>query len=184
MFKILSYVKNEKLSYEITREIDKELFQISVNSNINNYDYYNNIMRSNADIVFIDTLGLNGEYVLLDRLVQTKKIIIYISDKMEFGYLYNLMQESNFYVISNKNINALNDLLRLMIREYNKVRVLEERVRKYQEKEIEEKLVRKAKLKLMKEYNMEENKAHHFIIDKAMKERKTKKEIASDILEN
>ena len=56
-----------------------------------------------------------------------------------------------------------------------------EKIDYYKEKEEEAVLVKKAKLLLMKK-GMSEDSAYKYIVSEAMKERKTKKEIAKKIL--
>lgn len=182
MKKVLLLSKDMQFNYKLNIIYDKREYQITL-GDISVFEAYNYIYKNLFDIIFIHHSYINQNYQLFDRLIQTKKyIVIYATNKMEIGMLYNVIDSPRFYMMQDMHVEAFNDVCALMLKEVKQISLLEEEVSKLHQKLDEESYVKKAKMHLIKEHNMTEDEAYKYIIHYAMDKRISKMQAAKEIL--
>ncbi len=176
MKNILLYINNLELDNKIKRELTSNYNLI--NTYIDEYNYLKIINQYRTSLIIVDYHN-ELDYLFLSRLISSNVLVLYIKNSI----IETLSLENcyNFNSISKNNLNI--DYINLVIKNYETIKELNNKINSYKEKEEEERLVKKAKLYLMdKGYN--ENDAYKYIVKEAMKERITKKEIAIKILKD
>lgn len=147
-----------------------------INTYIDEFNYIKLVNQYKASMIIVDYHSLN-DYNLLSRLISSNVFILYIQN--DFTSCFQLESSPYFLSVDINNIN--NDLIRLVLKQNREINNLNDKINYYKDKEEELTLVKKAKLKLMKR-GMSEDEAYKFIVNEAMSNRKTKKEIAKKIL--
>lgn len=182
MKKVLLLSNDMTFNFKLNMIYDKREYQITLGE-VSSYEAYNYIYKNLFDIIFIHHSYISQNYQLFDRLIQSKKyIVIYATNKMEIGMLYNVIDSPRFYMIQDSHIESFNDLCGILIKEVGKINALEEEVYKLHQKLDEETYVKKAKMHLIKEHNMTEDEAYKYIIHLAMDKRISKMQAAKEIL--
>ncbi len=137
-----------------------------------------------VDVVIITQSLIQGRSQILDRLVASKRyFVVFICKTLEYGLLYNVLNEPNFILMREDNLVGLTDILNYAFKIKDKLYGMERKVQQLETKIQDDKDVNQAKLLLMKEKQMSEADAHKFIIDNAMKLRLTKGQVARMIKE-
>lgn len=176
MKNILLYINNLGLDNKIKRELSSNYNLI--NTYIDEYNYLKIINQYRASLIIVDYHN-ELDYLFLSRLISSNVLVLYIKNSL----IETLSLENcyNFNSISKNNLNI--DYINLVIKNYETIKELNNKINSYKEKEEEERLVKKAKLYLM-DKGYSENDAYKYIVKEAMKERITKKEMAIKILKD
>ncbi len=176
MKNILLYINNLELDNKIKRELSSNYNLI--NTYIDEYNYLKIINQYRTSLIIVDYHN-ELDYLFLSRLISSNVLVLYIKNSL----IETLSLENcyNFNSISKNNLNI--DYINLVIKNYETIKELNNKINSYKEKEEEERLVKKAKLYLM-DKGYSENDAYKCIVKEAMKERITKKEIAIKILKD
>ena len=115
-------------------------------------EVFNYICKHETDFLLIHSIYLKNNYQIIDMLLNANKCsIIYVTQNLEDGVLYNAMSSPRFYMINNDRISAIPDLIRLMERDRKIFDNINNNLETYKEIINEERFVKKAKLFLMKE---------------------------------
>lgn len=182
MKKVLLLSSDMMFNYKLNMIYDKKEYQITL-ENISYYEAYNYIYKSLFDIIFIHHSYINSNYQLFDKLISSKKyIVIYATNKMEIGMLYNVIDSPRFYMLQESHIDSFNDICNILVKEVSKIDEYEEEIHKLHLKLDEETYVKKAKMHLIKEHGMSEDEAYKYIIHYAMDKRISKLLAAKEIL--
>ncbi len=176
MKNILLYINNLELDNKIKRELSSNYNLI--NTYIDEYNYLKIINQYRTSLIIVDYHN-ELDYLFLSRLISSNVLVLYIKNSI----IETLSLENcyNFNTIGKNNLNI--DYINLVIKNYETIKELNNKINSYKEKEEEERLVKKAKLYLM-DKGYSENDAYKYIVKEAMKERITKKEIAIKILKD
>lgn len=174
MKNILLYINNLELDNKIKRELSSNYNLI--NTYIDEYNYIKIINQYRTSLIIADYHN-ELDYLFLSRLISSNVLVLYIKNS-----IIETLSLENCYNFNSINKNNLNiDYINLVIKNYETIKELNNKINSYKEKEEEERLVKKAKLYLM-DKGYSENDAYKYIVKEAMKERITKKEIAIKIL--
>ncbi len=174
MDNILLYINDREIDNRIKRELGSNYHII--NTYIDEFNYIKPINQYKAGLIIMDYHTLN-DYNLLSNLIRSNIFVLYIQNN--FTSYFQLESSAKFLSVDINNLNI--DLIRFVFKQNKLLNDLNEKIDYYKEKEEEAVLVKKAKLLLMKK-GMSEDNAYKYIVSEAMKERKTKKEIAKKIL--
>lgn len=146
-------------------------------------EFKQNLTKLRTDILIISKQYLANMINLLQMLVFNKEmLIIYISKNLEYGLLYNILNESNFILLEENNVLAINDILRYAVKAYREIRLLNKKLIRLEDDLNSTNLVREAKLKIMKEKKLSEEEAYKYIINLAMQKRIKKSELSKQII--
>lgn len=179
MQKVLVLINNKSdFRYrQLTNLKDYQVEYLDITSGID-------LNKIHADIVILNKECLLNSYNLLFQLVMKKeRLIVYISKNLEYGTLYNILEEPNFILLADNNLEALGDILRYAVKTLNKINLLNKKITSLTEDLKAQGLVREAKLKLMKKKGLSEDEAYKYIINLAMQKRIKKGELAKLIIE-
>ncbi len=174
MDKILAYVKNE--------EIQRKLKKVSEDYDLiftyfDEFNYISQINRHNPSLIVLSSTDTS--FLLLSKLLSSKKAILLIKDSdFNMSGLENLF---NFNYVEKNKLDNINDLIRIIIKDYKAIESLIIKVEKYKEASEEERLVKRAKLYLMKK-GLTEDEAYKYILHKSMEKRVSKKVISLEVL--
>ncbi len=174
MDNILLYINDREIDNRIKRELGFNYHII--NTYIDEFNYIKLINQYKASLIIMDYHTLN-DYNLLSIIIRSNVFVLYIQNN--FTSYFQLESSPRFLSVDINNLNI--DLIRFVFKQNKLLNDLNEKIDYYKEKEEEAVLVKKAKLLLMKK-GMSEDSAYKYIVSEAMKERKTKKEIAKKIL--
>lgn len=151
--------------------------------NITNQMLYSFVIGNNANYIIIHSSFLNKNYQYIDMLISLKRfIVIYISNNLEYGFLYNANASSYFHMMNDKYLIAINELIPVMEKNTKNICSLELELTELKNKVEEDRLVKKAKLLLMKKYSLSEDEAYKLILKRAMDERVSKMIVAKNII--
>jgi response regulator NasT len=179
------FVLSKDISF--VRSLDDSLDRIKYNSkailDVNPYELYNYSLSNKADFLIIHNSYLSGYYKLFDILLTNNNLkVIYVSDILDYEPLYNAESNIRFYKMKSTNINAINNVIDIMNKDFEIYNSINLELMKYKEKIEEEKLIRKAKLLLMEEKSINEEEAYKYILKRSMDERISKSLVAKNIL--
>lgn len=182
MEKIYLFSSDLIFNRNIDLSINKNKY-IIINPNITCSMLYNYCINNNTNYIIIHSSFLHGYYNMIDLLINSKKnIIIYVSNNLEYGNLYNATTSIYFHMMDDKYLSSINEIIPLMKKYINITNSLEIEKDKYKSSILEDRLVKKAKLYLMNKYNYKEEDAYKYILKNSMDERVSKAEIAKRIL--
>lgn len=181
MKKVLLLINDLTIKRNVFNALDKNKYNvISYNESVTSVITYCRMVDVKIVILYNSYVGNN--YLILDQLVNSKNyLIIYLSSKLEMGYLYSIINNPKFELLSDIKYHSLNEIIEIMEKNNEVIDRLQKTIDNYKEKEIEEKIFKKAKLLLIKN-GMEEEAAYRYILKKSMNERITKKLAAQKIL--
>lgn len=181
MFKLSCFLNNKMLEYQLYGLFKKDEYVIYQGSL---EEIYYKLLSIKEEIIVISSYFVKSRSQVLDVLVNMNhNIVIYISDSLEYGLLYNVLDNPSFFLLSVDGIKALNNIVKYMLNVRKKHEKSLEEIRRLKDKAESMTLTQEAKLILIKEKNYQEEQAHKYIIKKAMELRKTKAEIAKMIIE-
>lgn len=164
-----SYIKQDK--YEIIKSDNK------------GYKIYNDILQYRPDFCIIHYNSLNGYYPLFRMILDRPNTkIIYVTPIMELGMLESFIDSPYFFVLDEKHIFAIEEIIYSMEKYIAKIELLANKLSEANYKLNEEKMVKKAKIILMK-HKLSEDEAYKTILKIAMDLRISKLEAAKKILE-
>lgn len=184
MKKVLLLSNDMMFNYRLNMIYDRSEYQITLGE-ISYPEAYNYIYKNTYDVIFIHYSFITQNYQLFDKLISSRKwIVVYASNKMEIGMLYNVISSPRFYMMSDNRIESFNEILSILIKEVGILESYEEDIRKLHIKLDEELYVKKAKMYLINECNMLEDEAYKYIIHYAMDNRLSKLNAAKEILDS
>lgn len=173
---------NNKSDFKYKQASNLKDYQVEY-LDINPNELKTGFRKLRTDILILNRDYLGSSFNLLAQLVlQSEMLVVYISKTLEFGQLYNIMEEPNFVLVNEDNILALPDLVRFAIKNYHQLLALKKKINRLEDDIKTNDLVREAKLKLMKDKKMTENEAYKYIINLAMQRRIKKSELAKLII--
>lgn len=183
MKKIIVFAGDYASGKGIVNALDKTKYVIlEASSSIDKAFSY--CLRQNPEILIFHTAYLNGNYMLFDQLLNTNRFkVLYISTKLEYGALYNVLTNPRFHMLAESKTAGINDILEIMDRDVFLIEGLQLELQKYKDIVEEEKLVRKAKLVLIQKKGISEEEAYKMILKKSMDQRVSKLVAAKKILE-
>lgn len=138
----------------------------------------------NFAAVILTSNFIQGRSQIVERLVASKRyFVVFLSQTLEYGVLYNVLNEPNFILIKEDNLIGLPAILDYAFKLKERLTMLERKIQKLEVKIQDDKDFNQAKLILINEKAMSEAEAHKYIIEQAMKLRLTKGQVARMIKE-
>lgn len=168
--------------------LDNRISRILANNNIKG-DVVTKVTRStmtNYDtLIFSYQCQIPNLPKVLEQIVLEKRVqVLYITNTLSIGQLYNLFDDIFFNYIREDQIDFMIPKILEITKKYlREIRFLSERSNRANEELVLLKNTNKAKRILMKK-GLSEGDSHRFIIDKAMTLRIPKSEIVNLIIEN
>ena len=181
MKKLYIFSCDQAFNRKIEMSINKGEYSI-VLPNITNSMLYSFSINNGLQYVIIHSSFIKGYYQIIDMLLNIKKIVIYVSNNLEYGALYNAMSSPYFHLMDDKYLIAINELLPYMEKNIKYISSLNNELDKLKASVEEERLVKKAKICLMKAYMLSEGEAYKLILKRSMDERVSKAVIAKSNL--
>lgn len=182
MKKLFIFSMDSIFNRNLELTINKNEYML-VYPNINNLMLYSYAISNNTNYIIIHSSFLNKNYQYIDMLISMKKyIVIYISNNLEYGFLYNALNSSYFHMMNDKYLSSINEIIPLMEKNTKILCSLETELVELKNKMEEERLVKKAKLLLMKKYSLTEDEAYKLILKRAMDDRVSKMIVAKNII--
>ena len=182
MKKIYVLSNDQSFIRNVDRCIDKIKYSVKV-LDIKVQELYGYICSHPVDFIIVHSSYIDNYYNLFDMLIQGNKCgIIYVSRNLEYGSLFNAVNNPRFYMIEPGKEEVLNDIITIMYRSITAIDKINNELNKHKEKSEENKLVNKAKVYLMNNKGLSEDEAYKLILKYAMDKRLSKLEVSKIIL--
>lgn len=112
------------------------------------------------------------------------KVVLYIYDNIEYSYISELLNYNNFILIRSMDLENINLVLSYAPPLICRIDKLEKEMHLYKSKYENIKYISTAKHILMEKYNLKEDEAYKYIIEKSMATRTTKLIVAQEIIDD